>query len=138
VVRGPFSLQSEAFYSSVQAKDGRDLNFGGVYRTGSWFVTGESRPYDRTAGLFGRVVPRRDFSFTGGGLGALEVGARYSHVDLNDGPVNGGVMDLGTIGLTWYWNPYTKMKLNYIVGGVKGGSQSGRLQIFQARVEFDF
>jgi phosphate-selective porin OprO/OprP len=138
VVRGPFSLQSEFFHSSVQAKDGRNLNFGGVYLTGSWFVTGESRPYDRPAGLFGRVVPRRDFSFTGRGLGAVELGARYSHVDLSDGPVDGGVMDLGTLGLTWYWNPYTKMKFNYIVGAVKGGNQSGRLQIFQARVEFDF
>jgi phosphate-selective porin OprO/OprP len=138
VVHGALSLQSEFFHSSVQAKDGRSLNFGGTYVSGSWFVTGESRPYDRTAGLFGRVVPRRDFSFTGGGLGAVELGARYSHVDLNDGPVTGGVMDLGTLGLTWYWNAYAKLKLNYIVGGVKGGAQSGRLQIFQARVEFDF
>lgn len=138
MVRGPFSLQSEVFRSSVQAKDGRALNFGGVYLYGSWFATGESRPYDRTAGVFGRVVPHRDLSWRGRGLGALELGVRYSHVDLNDGPVSGGVMDLGTLGLTWYWNPYMKTKFNYIVGGVRGGSQSGRLQIFQARVELDF
>jgi phosphate-selective porin OprO and OprP len=96
-----------------------------VYVYGSWFLTGESRPYDRAAGVFMRVKPRRDLSLRGGGLGAVELGARYSHVDLDDGSVHGGVMDLGTLGLNWYWNPYMKMKLNYIVGNVRGGSRTG-------------
>jgi phosphate-selective porin OprO/OprP len=138
MVRGPFSLQGEAFRSIVDSTREGTLEFGGVYVYGSWFLTGESRPYDRAAGVFTRVQPRRELSLRGGGLGALELGVRYSHVDLSDGPVRGGVMDLGTIGLTWYWNPYAKMKFNYITGGVSGSSQSGRLHVLQARFEVDF
>ncbi len=138
MVRGPFSVQAEAFRSIVDSKRDGTLGFGGVYVYGSWFLTGESRPYDRTAGVFTRLQPRRDLSLRGGGLGALELGVRYSHVDLSDGPVRGGVMDLGTIGLNWYWNPHVKMKFNYITGGVHGGSQNGRLHVLQARFEVDF
>jgi phosphate-selective porin OprO/OprP len=104
---------------------------------GSSFATVESRPYDRTTGVFTRVRPRRDLSFSSGGLGALELGLRYSHVDLNDGPVRGGIMDLSTTGLTWYWNANVKMKANYITGGVHGGTQNGRVHIFEARFELD-
>jgi phosphate-selective porin OprO/OprP len=138
LVRGPFSLQGEFFHSTVNPRRGGMLNFGGVYVYGSWFLTGESRPYDRQAGVFARLQPRRDLSFRGAGLGALELGVRYSHVDLDDGPVRGGVMDLGTIGVNWYWNPYVKMKFNYIAGGVRGGNTNGRLNILQARLELDF
>lgn len=138
MVRGPFSLQGEFFHSIVDSKREGTLNLGGVYVQGSWFLTGESRPYDRAAGVFTRVRPRRDLSLRGGGLGALELGVRYSHVDLSDGPIRGGVMDLGTIGLNWYWNPYVKMKFNYITGGISGGNQNGRLHILQARFELDF
>ncbi len=31
-----------------------------------------------------------------------------------------------------------EMKVNYITGGVRGDSQSGRLRIFEARLELDF
>ncbi len=138
VVRGPFSLQTEFFRSIVDQKHGSTLGFSGVYVYGSWFVTGESRPYDRAKAVFTRVRPRRDLTFRGGGLKAVELGLRYSHVDLNDGSVRGGIMDLGTVGLTWYWNPNVKMKANYITGGVSGSSQNGRLRIFETRFELDF
>jgi phosphate-selective porin OprO/OprP len=138
VVRGPFSLQTEFFRSVVEEKGGGTLAFGGAYVYGSWFVTGESRPYDRTTGVFTRVRPRRDLSLRGGGLGALELALRYSHVDLDDGPVRGGIMDLGTTGLTWYWSANVRMKANYITGGVHGASQNGRVRIFEARFELDF
>ena len=138
LVRGPFSLQAEFFRAIVDSQRDGTLNFGGAYVSGSWFLTGETRPYDRAAGAFGRVRPDRDLSLASGGFGAVEVGLRYSHVDLNDGPIRGGVMDLGTVGLTWYWNPFVRMKLDYITGGVSGTAQNGRLHILQARFEVDF
>jgi phosphate-selective porin OprO and OprP len=138
IVHGPFSLQGEFFRSVVDEKRGGTLAFDGVYVYGSWLITGESRPYDRATGVFTRLRPNREFSFSGGGLGAVEVGARYSHVDLNDGPVRGGIMDLGTVGLTWYWNPFVRMKFNYVTGGVHGGSQNGRLHIVETRFEVNF
>jgi phosphate-selective porin OprO and OprP len=75
-VRGPLSLQGELFHSIVDSKREGTFNFGGAYVYGSWFVTGESRPYDRTTGVFTRLHPRRELSLRGGGLGALELGVR--------------------------------------------------------------
>jgi hypothetical protein len=40
------------------------------------FVTGETRPYDRAAGLFGRMKPLRRLSFRGDGQGTWELVAR--------------------------------------------------------------
>jgi phosphate-selective porin OprO/OprP len=138
VVHGPLALQTEFFRSTVEDKLDGSLAFNGVYVYGSWFVTGESRPYDRATGVFTRVRPRRDLSLRGGGFGALELAVRFSHVDLDSGPVQGGIMDLGTTGLTWYWNPNVRAKANYITGAVHGASQNGRLRIFEARFEVDF
>jgi phosphate-selective porin len=44
------------------------LNFGGFYAQASWFLTGESRPYDSTAGDFKRLIPRRNFNFGKGSV----------------------------------------------------------------------
>ena len=37
-----------------------------------------------------------------GRWGSWEVFARYSHVDLDDQLVSGGVMDKGALGLNWW------------------------------------
>ena len=53
------------------------LNFDGFYTSLSWFVTGESRPYDHQAGCFARVIPKRNFDWGRGGWGAWELAAFY-------------------------------------------------------------
>jgi phosphate-selective porin len=88
--------------------------------------------------VFARVKPRRDLSLHGRGLGALELGLRFSHVDLNDDPVLGGIMNLGTAGLTWYWNGNAKMQANHITGAVQGTSQNGHRRLFETRFEVEF
>ena len=40
-----------------------------------------------------------------GGVGALELAARYSHLDLTDSFLVGGVPDDSTVALNWYLNP---------------------------------
>jgi phosphate-selective porin len=68
----------------------------------------------------------------------VEVGVRYSHLDLNDGPVRGGIMDIGTLGVNWYWSPFVKTRFDFGVGGVSGRDPGGRVLIFQGRLELDF
>src|SRR5262249_8558333 len=68
-VPGPFSLQGEYFRAIVNQAAGPALNFNGLYVYGSWFLTGESRPYDKSSGVFTRVRPRRDMWPWGGGPG---------------------------------------------------------------------
>ena len=48
------------------------------------------------------------------GLGAWEVAARYSYIDLNDANIRGGIMQNATAGVNWYCNPYCKVVFNYI------------------------
>jgi phosphate-selective porin OprO/OprP len=66
-VNGPFSLQGEFLHPWVHERKGGIPRFAGAYAEASRFLTGESRSYDRTEGLFGRVIPQRNFDFGGGG-----------------------------------------------------------------------
>jgi phosphate-selective porin OprO/OprP len=61
-VNGPFSVQAEYMRSWVDEKDGQEPGFDGTYLEASWFLTGESRPYDRQNGCFARVIPHRNFN----------------------------------------------------------------------------
>jgi phosphate-selective porin OprO/OprP len=116
-VRGPLSLQSEVMFANVEQVANPALFFWGYYAEASYFLTGESRPYDRKFGCLDRISPRHAFVADKGGCygcGAWELLTRVSHVDLNDLTVRGGsIVDL-TAGLNWYLNPYAKVQTNYI------------------------
>lgn len=110
---GAFYTQSEAFFAVVGQQAGPNLVFPGYYVHAAYLLTGESREYNRRAGVFQRVVPH---SSTGrqGGSGAWEVAVRWSHIDLTDENVAGGRLNDLTGGVNWYLNPHTKFQFNYI------------------------
>jgi len=137
-VKGPLSIQGEFLNSFVDETGDASLHFHGFYGYVSYFLTGESRPYDRRRGYFTRLYPRRDFSFKGGGWGAWEISGRVSHTDLNDGNISGGRMTLFAGGVTWYPNAHLRWKFNYIHGQVSGRDPSGSMNIFETRMEVDF
>lgn len=138
-VNGPFSLQGE-FIESLVAEDGGDtLNFYGAYVNASWFLTGESRPYDRKKGCFQRVIPLNDFDFgKGGGWGAVQIGARASYTDLTDDDIRGGRMALAMAELNWYLHSHVRWMFNLGGGNISAGANDGNLLIFQTRVGVDF
>ena len=137
-VNGPFSVQGEYLHSSVRENDGQVPSFNGCYGAVSWFLTGESRPYDRTEGRFGRVIPRRNFAFGHGGWGAWEIAARYSYVDLDSADIHGGRLSMLMAGVNWYLHSHMKWRFDYGFGHVSGHSPEGNLNIFQTRMEVDF
>ncbi len=114
-VYGPASIQGE--YTTVDVSRGGlaappDLDFDGFYIEGSYFLTGESRPYDLPSGTFKSIKP---FGVVGkGGIGAWQVALRYSNVNLTDGLVIGGEADNFTAGLNWYPTPNLKFMANYV------------------------
>lgn len=112
-VYGPLSLQSEILFTDVETNGASDPSFTSWYAQAGWFITGESRPYDAASGTFKRVKPKSPFSLTDGGLGAWELAFRYSNVDLNDGNVTGGELDLYTIGLNWHVSNHVRFMLDY-------------------------
>jgi phosphate-selective porin OprO/OprP len=135
-VDGPWSVQGEFLGNFVASET--DQRFVGFYLYGSYFWTGESRAYDPGRGAFGRLKPKRNLSFSGDGMGALETAVRFSYLDLNSKPVNGGELQSMTLGLNWYLHSNLKIRFNYVFAHASGGPQPGDLNTFQSRFEFDF
>lgn len=138
-VQGPFSIQSEATLAIVNPQDNKaQMHYKGAYLFASYFLTGESRPYDRKAGALDRVKPLDDFK-SGCGWGAWELVARVSHIDLNDGDIHGGRMTDFTAGTNWYLNPYTKFQVNYIKSNLSNPTfGKSHAAMLGARVQVDF
>lgn len=115
IVRGPFSITSE--YGRLHLDRAGTLSnpdFDGFYVAGSWFLTGETRPFQN--GNFNRLRPRSNFDHNGG-WGALELAVRYDKLDLSETPVAarvGNDAESLTTALNWYLNPYFKLQLNWI------------------------
>ena len=137
-VEGPFSVQGEYLHSWVRQNNGPVLNFDGLYTSVSWFLTGETRPYDRQKGCFARVIPRRNFDWGKGGWGAWEIAARYSFVNLDSEDIQGGRLSMLTTGVNWYLHPHMKWRFDYGFGHVADHQPEGNLNILQTRIELDF
>jgi phosphate-selective porin OprO/OprP len=153
---GPVLVQGE--YVAAQVYDAAippvaganftDLFFHGFYVQASWFLTGEHRPYVRRQGVFGQMKPHENFFWVedeacGGtlfGRGAWEMAVRYSHVNLNDQGVEGGVVSDVTFGLNWYLNPNSRFMGNVILidRNATGGGSDGQATTLGARFQVDF
>ena len=137
MVYGPASLQVEYITAMVDDDAGSNPDFSGYYIQTSYFLTGEHRPYRLSDAVFSRVKPKADFPGQEGGIGAWEIAARYSHLDLKDGGINGGELDDVTVGLNWYLNPNTRVMLNYVYADASD-LYEGATHILQTRFQIDF
>ena len=77
----------------------------------------------------------RPFSWSQGWWGAFEIGARISHLDLNDEDIRGGIESNLTLGLNWHMLSNLRFTLNAIYGRVNGEDD---LWIGQTRFQIDF
>jgi len=123
--KGPFWLASEYFRTDVKNPSLGDPKFDGYYVSASWILTGEMRPYNKKSGLFGSVPIAR--TVYQGGKGAWEIAARYSDVNFTDGLVEGGDMQIASLGLNWWLTPFFSLGVNYryiwnTLDGVEGNS----------------
>jgi phosphate-selective porin OprO/OprP len=124
LVRGPLTIQAEwagqlvtDTVSNGQAQG--TTFFHGGHVEALWFLTGEQMQYEKRDGVFGRVVPRNDYNLRGrdsfSSLGAWQVGARFSYLDLNDKAIQGGRVHDWTFGLNWFLTANMKFQFNYIL-----------------------
>lgn len=144
LVYGPFSLQTEYSFVDLELQNQTtavsDPDFSGGYVYGSFFITGENRSYKTTNGTFSRVKPNKNFSW-GKDPGAIELLARYSHLDLSDEAVDAGRLDTMTFGVNWYLNPNTRVMLNYVKADPtldSDGDDDGDANLFGMRFQIDF
>ena len=136
-VYGPFSVQGEYMQTNVSDvnRTGQDADLSGWYAYASWFITGESRSYKASKGIFGRVKPKGIIGK--GGWGAWELAGRYSSLDLSDGALNGFKEDDITIGLNWYATPTIRFMANYVIADSDNPKYNDP-NIFQLRGQIDF
>jgi phosphate-selective porin OprO/OprP len=123
--KGPFWLASEYTRTNVKNPALGDPTFDGYWVAASWILSGEMRVYNKKSGVFGGVPVSR--SVYQNGKGAWELTARWSNVDLNDGLVQGGEMDIASLGMTWWATPFFGVNANYRyiwneLGGLEGKS----------------
>ena len=141
-------IASEFLGSQTSGIDGGESHsFWGWYVELGWWITGESKNYSTKTFSVARTAPKRNFRDGSGGWGAWQLVLRYDYLDLNDKSVAGGEVSTLAVGLTWRWNPNTRMMFNLVYAdvqsfgqagnGVPAGS-SGELFIFVIRVQFDF
>jgi phosphate-selective porin OprO and OprP len=130
---GPWSLQGEYLRTDVRRTPREDVAFRGWYLFGSWFVAGGQRAYDPKSGIFVPVRPT-------GQWGALELAARYSTLNLDDGPITGGTGRNWTLGLNWYINYHTRIMVNWVDAQADPNRDGDResIQAIQSRFQFFF
>ena len=147
-VIGPLSIQGEYVITSVNANE--TINLTSYYGQISYFITGENRQYKNSLAGFDRVSPSKNMG--DGGLGALELAARYSSMDLSEAETGtGGILNDITLGLNWHLNPCTRIMFNYVIGkadvntpeiigdfSVDPGNSSIYENTFQMRIQIDF
>ena len=139
VLRGRWMFQTEGFACAVQSNAGGDPVFTGAYAYVGCMLTGER--YRRSHGRLALVTPRsvldplREGRW---GHGALEAALRYTYVNLDSDHVRGGTMNNVTIGLNWHVNSAIRLQFNYVRAFVNDGVADAPIDIFQARLEFDF
>jgi phosphate-selective porin OprO/OprP len=106
---GPWSVLGELVTVQNDAPDVGNPRFNGFYVMGSWVVTGESRPYDRSRAALQRIIPE-------GRWGALELVTRLAMVDLDDAGIAGGSYVRLEAGANWWAT--TRWKFGVLYGHV--------------------
>ena len=69
------------------------------------------RPYLKRSGIFGPLPVSKPVHQ--GGWGTLETAFRYSRLDLNEGTVDGGDLEIYSLGLNWWLTRWAQLGANY-------------------------
>ncbi|HWR21717.1 MAG TPA: porin [Verrucomicrobiae bacterium] len=120
---GPFGLYGEYVKTAEERKglgsggsDLADVDGRGWYVAGTWLVTGEEKIHGKAPKVKKNFDPRT------GGLGALELVARFAQLDFDSddslsSPGENGV-DTLTVGFNWYLSPNARLMFNWGQNGL--------------------
>jgi phosphate-selective porin OprO/OprP len=130
--RGPLWLMAEYSDNHIDAPDAGDPNFTGYHISGTWSLSGEMRGYKNNRGVFDGLPIAQ--SVTQGGKGATELALRYSSIDLTDGLITGGEMDVATVQFNWWLTTSMAVSINYRRTWTDRFGLDGEMDAFVARV----
>src|SRR3546814_20473813 len=97
-IAGPFHAAGEGYWQTVRRLGSADPTyFGGYAEVGMMLTPGDRRGYKD--GAFDRIKPARPI--TEGGIGAIQVKARYDHLDLTDAGLVGSHKRAARLSRVW-------------------------------------
>ncbi len=109
-VRGPFHAVAEGHVMTALRPGLDDPTFqGGYLEVGMLLTPGDTAAYKD--GAFDRVKPVHPV--TEGGIGAIQLSARYDRLDLDDGAIAGGTQQLAGLSAVWMLTDRVRFLLNY-------------------------
>ncbi|NCF16541.1 MAG: hypothetical protein GWP62_14620 [Gammaproteobacteria bacterium] len=109
--RGPLWVGAETINTTLRSPTYGDLDFDGYQAFVIWTLTGEMRSYNKKSGIIGPTPVAR--TVQQGGKGAWELAARFSNIDLSDRSIDGGDMDILSLGVNWWLTPTFQVNANY-------------------------
>ena len=72
------------------------------------------------------------------GYGAVELTARYSDTDFNDGELEGGEFSRWSLGANWYLTDQWRLEVNYGQGTLDRFDVTGHTDFLQFRLQWQF
>jgi len=126
---GPFLTIAEYARAWLDAPASGDPSFWGGTIVLSYVLTGEHRPYDKKVAYARRILPQRK-------IGAFELVGRYSHVDVTDALVDGGIFDRATVGINWWATRRWKVGFDYGLINLNRDTRSGVTHAFHTRFQW--
>ncbi len=129
------TLQAEYTLAQVDAAFEDSLGFAAYYLQGAWMITGELRPYRRSSGTLRKIVPDSPFQGAHGGWGAWEAALRFSGLDLTEGSIGGGEVQVLSAALNWHLTDNLRISLD---SGVADLETFGNSRFVQLRFHLDW
>jgi len=110
VISGPFHATAEGHRLTSLRPGLPDPSFwGGYVEVGLLVTPGDKAAYRN--GAYDRIRPVNPLS--AGGIGAIQVNARYDRIDLNDGVIVGGTQQAAGLSAIWIPTEFVRFLINY-------------------------
>ncbi|NVE93681.1 hypothetical protein HUO12_02095 [Altererythrobacter sp. JGD-16] len=143
IISGPFHAVVEGHWNKVSRPNmfENPTFFGGYAEVGYFLTKGDTRGYK--GGKFDRTKPVNPVGE--GGIGSIQLNARYDRLDLTDSGVIGGTQDGYFLSLVWKPTDYTMLLANYgklkysdAVFPTGTGDVDYSVDVFGMRAQIDF
>ncbi|WP_417478230.1 OprO/OprP family phosphate-selective porin [Maricaulis sp.] len=133
IIRGPFWAHGEFARMTLDGPAG-DPAFDSGFASLGYILTGETRGYRGSSGVFGGISPNSALS--AGGHGAWEIAARADYADMGDAGL--GTIETLTLGINWYVERYARVMFNYVSGEHDAPTYTETSDVAQLRLQVGF
>lgn len=140
-IHGRFHATAESFWQTVRRTGFKNPTFNGGYAELGYLLTDDTTAYKD--GTYDRIKPKHGLDK--GGIGAIQLNARYDWLDLDNAGVLGGRQQTAGVSAVWIPTDYVRFILNYghiwvsdspvLVNGTDG---SYGVDALGMRAQFDF